>query len=522
MMLKFVPLAFAALLSFSAFAEGKAKLRWGADIQSGAPYSYKSPDDPNKVIGFEAEIVEALATELGMEVQFVQNNWEGLIEGLRRKDYDIVVNGLEITPDRAKEVYFTTPYYLTSEALAVRKATDGVAGLEDLKGKRVGTLEASLAQRILKEQKFPIEDVPYTEEVHAYGDLALARIDAVLLDEPIALYYAKPNPALKLVGEPIGRMEYGVAMRKSEAEFDLKVNAALEKLIRNGTIRAILERWNLWNPMTANAWGMDPVPQAKPAAYYKYLETAWAERSFQEKFEKYVSFLPLLAKGALMTLEISILAMALAMIVGLVTALCRLYGPMPLRWFALAFVELVRGTPLLIQLYLIFYGLPHIGIRFDPFFAAVIGLGLNYGACEAENYRAGILSIPKSQMDASQALGMSWGQSLRHIILPQAIRVVIPPVTNDFIALLKDSSLVSVISMVELTTTYGQLASTYFDYLGIGLLTAAVYFLIGLPFVRLSRYFELQMNTTQLKSTKSSNSWRAPVPGALREMFAKR
>jgi polar amino acid transport system substrate-binding protein len=149
---------------------------------------------------------------------------------------------------------------------------------------------------------------------------------------------------------------------------------------------------------------------------------------------------------------------------------------------------------LLIQLFLIFYGLPHLGVRLDPFVAAVLGLGLNYGACEAENYRAGILSIPKAQMDASQALGMSHGQSIRYVILPQAIRVVIPPVTNDFIALLKDSSLVSVITMVELTSTYGQLASTYFDYLGIGLLTAAVYFLIGLPFVRLSRYFESSLN----------------------------
>ncbi|MGZ3722507.1 MAG: ABC transporter permease subunit [Bdellovibrionales bacterium] len=502
-------------------AETKEKLRWGADIQSGAPYSYKSPEDPNKVIGFEAEIVDALAVELGMEVQFVQNNWEGLIEGLKRRDYDVVVNGLEITPDRAQEVYFSTPYYLTSEALAVRKVTEGVATLEDLKNKRVGTLEASLAQRILKEQKFPIEAVPYTEEVHAYGDLALGRVDAVLLDEPIALYYAKPNPTLKLVGEPIGKMEYGIALRKGDAEFNFRINTALEKLIRNGTIRTILEKWNLWNPMTAKAWGMDTTPLTKPTAYFKYLETAWAERSFQEKFEKYVSFLPLLARGALMTLEISILSMALAMIIGLIMALCRLYGPSPVAWSAMAFVELVRGTPLLIQLYLIFYGLPHLGIRFDPFFAAVIGLGLNYGACESENYRAGILSIPKSQMDASQALGMSWGQSLRHIILPQAIRVVIPPVTNDFIALLKDSSLVSVISMVELTTTYGQLASTYFDYLGIGLLTAAVYFLIGLPFVRLSRYFELQMNTTVMKSPKS-NGWRAPVPGALREIFAKR
>lgn len=497
------------------------KLRWGADVQSGAPYSYKSPEDPDKVIGFEAEIVSVLATELGMEVQFVQNNWEGLIEGLKRSDYDVVVNGLEITPDRAEEVFFTAPYYVTSETLAVRKATYDINQMIDLKGRRVGTLEASLAQRILKEQKFPLEIVPYTEEVHAYGDLALGRVDAVLLDEPVALYYAKPNVALKLVGDPIGHVEYGIAMRKGSSELNHRVSVALEKLIRNGTIRTILEKWNLWNSLTAQAWKMDTTPLTKPIAYNKYLETAWAERSWNEKLDKYISFLPLLARGAMMTLEISILSMILAMIVGLFTALVRLYGPRPMAWLAISFVELWRGTPLLIQLYLIFYGLPHIGVRLDPFLAAVIGLGLNYGACEAENYRAGILSIPKSQMDASQALGMSWGQSLRHIILPQAIRVVIPPVTNDFIALLKDSSLVSVISMVELTTTYGQLASTYFDYLGIGLLTAAVYFLIGLPFVRLSRYFEAQMNTTQLKSAKS-NGWRTPVPGALREIFVKR
>lgn len=497
------------------------KLRWGADIQSGAPYSYKSPEDPSKVVGFEAEIVDAIARELGMQAEFVQNSWAGLIEGLNRGDYEMVVNGLEITPDRANEVFFTPPYYLGSEALAVRQDNFTTNELRDLENKRVGTLEASLAQRILKKQTFPLEVVPYSEEVHAYGDLALGRVDAVLLDEPIALYYGKPNPQLKLVGGPVGRFEYGIALRKKDHERAVKVSAALEKLIRDGTVRRILEKWNLWNPMTAKAWGMDAKPQTQPEAYIKYLETAWAKRTFKEKFDKYLSFLPLLARGALMTLEISILSMVLAMFVGLMVALARLYGPSPVRWLGVSFTEVWRGTPLLIQLYLIFYGLPHIGIRFDPFIAAVIGLGLNYGACESENYRAGIMSIPKAQMDASQALGMSRWQSLRHIILPQAIRVVIPPVTNDFIALLKDSSLVSVISMVELTTVYGQLASTYFDYLGIGLLTAAIYFLIGLPFVRLSRYFERNMSTTGIKPPKNSSGWRTPMPGALREMFAK-
>jgi polar amino acid transport system substrate-binding protein len=480
-------------LNAASASAASGKLRWGADIESGAPYSYKSPEHPDKVIGFEAEIVAAVAGELGLEWQFVQNSWDGLIEGLKRGDYDIVVNGLEITPDRAQVVRFSRPYYVTAEILAVQSRNNDIHSLSEARDRRVGTLGASLAERILRQQPFPMNIFTYSEEVHLYGDLALGRLDAVLLDEPIALYYAKPNPELKLVGSRVGRMEYGIATRLEDKDLARGVDAALAKMIADGRLRAILERWNLWNDVTAQAWGMDPQIKTAPVAYESYLQTAWAKRSVAEKIRKYVSFLPLLAKGALMTLEISLLAMALAMMVGLIVALLRLYGPRPLAWAAVAFVEVFRGTPLLIQLFLIFYGLPHVGIRLDPFVAAVIGLGLNYGACEAENYRAGILSVPLAQSDAASALGMSWGQSLRHVILPQAARVALPPVTNDFIALLKDSSLVSVISMVELTTTYGQLASTYFDYLGIGLLTAAIYFLIGLPFVRLSRRFENQL-----------------------------
>jgi polar amino acid transport system substrate-binding protein len=258
-------------------------------------------------------------------------------------------------------------------------------------------------------------------------------------------------------------------------------------------LREILERWGIWNEMTAHAWGVDAKPKTAALAYDEYMKTTFGQKTFAEKSEKYWSILPALLKGAAMTIKISLLSMMLAMLVGLVIALARLYGPAPISFMALAFVELFRGTPLLIQLFLIFYGLPHLGIKLEPFVAAVLGLGLNYGACEAENYRAGILSIPRAQMDAAQALGMGFWQSLRYVIFPQALRVALPPITNDFIALLKDSSLVSVISMVELTTAYGQLASAHFDYLGIGLITAAIYFLIGLPFVRLSRYFEAHM-----------------------------
>jgi polar amino acid transport system substrate-binding protein len=487
-------------------------LRWAADIESGAPFSFKDPSRPDKIIGYEAEVIEAVAAELGMKPEFVQNNWEGLVEGLKRGDYDVVINGLEITPDRQQVVRFTSPYYVTFENLAVRRSNNTISAMKDLEGRRVGTLTGSLAQRILAEQSFPMSVVTYSEEAYLYNDLALGRIEAVLMDAPISLYYAKPNPELKLVGPPIGRMEYGIASRLENPELALKLDGAVKKLIADGTLRRILERWGLWNELVAKQWGQTVEPQSGAVAYERYLQTAFTKTSLQQRLVRYWSFMPLLAKGAWMTLKISILSMLLAMAVGLLVALGRLYGPLPVRWLAVSYVEIFRGTPLLIQLFLIFYGLPNLGIRLDPFLSAILGLGLNYAACEAENYRAGINSIPKAQMDAAQALGLSWWQSLRHIVLPQAFRVVIPPVTNDFIALLKDSSLVSVITMIELTNTYGQLASTYFDYLGIGLLTAAVYFLIGLPFVRLSRYFERNLNVQIIKP----QARLSPIPATLR------
>jgi polar amino acid transport system substrate-binding protein len=156
-------------------------------------------------------------------------------------------------------------------------------------------------------------------------------------------------------------------------------------------------------------------------------------------------------------------------------------------------VELVRGTPLLIQLYLIYYGLPNLGVRLNAFTAAVLGLALNYAAYEAENYRAGIQGIARGQMEAALALGMTRLLALRRVILPQAARLVIPPVTNDFIALFKDSSLVSVITMVELTKVYGMLATTTYDYIGLGLMTAALYFGLSYPASLLANYLERRL-----------------------------
>lgn len=467
----------------------KPILRWGADAQGGAPFIFYDPADPKRIIGFEVDFVEALAKELGMEPRFVQNQWDGLVPGMNLDNYDIIVNGLEITPDRAQEIDFSIPYYVGYEQLVVRKDTYDINALEDCKGRVVATMKATLAERIL--ETYPdIQIRSYDGQYEPYEDLIIKRNDAVLMDHPIALYYAYHRKELKFVGPPIGRMLYGVGLRKGQKELLQRINTAIQKLIDNGTLREIYERWNMWNPMMANYFNDHEPSNTPPVMWEAYLKAIGQQRNWKQRLLQYISYLPLLGQGALTTVELSVISMALAIVLGLLLALVRLYAPTPLSFLAVAYIELIRGTPLLIQLYIIFYGLPKVGLQLTPYVAAISGLALNYAAYEAENYRAGILSIPRSQMEAALALGMTRLQALRHVIVPQAMRLVIPPVTNDFISLFKDSSLVSVITMVELTKVYGNLANLNFDYIGLGLLTAGMYFLVGLPFVRLARLAE--------------------------------
>jgi len=203
--------------------------------------------------------------------------------------------------------------------------------------------------------------------------------------------------------------------------------------------------------------------------------------------------MPLFARGAAITLGLSLVSMALAVLLGLGVAVGRRYGPRAVRWACAAYVEFVRGTPLLIQLTMIYFGLPELGIRLEPFVAGCLALGLNYGAAEAENYRAGLESVPVGQAEAAEVLGLSRLSALRHVIGPQAIRISLPPMTNDFIALLKDSSLVSLVTLTELTKTYLNLGNAMRDHLGLGVLVALWYLAIGLPFALLSRRLEARL-----------------------------
>lgn len=482
-------------------------LRWAADPDSNAPYAFYSAQ--NKLTGFEYEIINALAEEMGRKAVFTPNNWDGLIPGLGRDLYDVVICGIEITPDKAAEVLFSNPYYVTFEQLVVNKGTPPITSLDQLRGKQIGTLGQTAAQTML-ERTPGVQVKTYDEEVNAYADVANGRLFGVLLDYPIAKYYATPNPNLQFTGPPFGQIEYGIAMRKGNTELRDELNAALQRLVESGKMRDILSKWGLWTPVVAGAFGQPEAPSL-PDTEFKAFIAAHAEgATLWTRLVKYASYWPLLLQGSIMTLQVSLIGMTIAIGVGFTLAIMRVFGPWPLRWLATLYIEIIRGTPLLIQLLIIFYGLPTIGIKLSPFIAGVIGLGLNYAAYEAENYRAGLLAIPRGQMEAARALGMTHAQGLRFVVIPQSFRLVLPPVTNDFISLLKDSSLVSMVTLLDLTGAYNRIATQTFDYFGTGLLVAAIYLLIGLPFVRLARWTEEKLAVDQRRPGQKPGLFTLP------------
>jgi polar amino acid transport system substrate-binding protein len=279
----------------------------------------------------------------------------------------------------------------------------------------------------------------------------------------------------------VGEGGYVAGVQRGEVALLHALDDAFDRLERSGRLHAILARWQLDNPRQRGVRDAPVSAAASPpsAAFTVSPHQLW-----------------LFVHGALVTIAISTAAMVLAGLFGLVLAIARLPSPyLPrvlLARAATIYVEVFRGTPVLLQLYVLYYGLARF-ISLDAFTAAALGLGLNYAAYEAEIYRAGIQAVPHGEVEAARALGMSGGLTLRRVILPHAVRFSLPGVANDFISLLKDSSLVSVITVIELTKRMTIAAVDGRSWLLPGALCAALYLAMSYPLSRLARSFELRL-----------------------------
>jgi polar amino acid transport system substrate-binding protein len=280
------------------------------------------------------------------------------------------------------------------------------------------------------------------------------------------------------LGGPVEPGFYVILARRGEKPLARALNAAILACWSDGTYPAVLQRYGLWNEtqrrrglLTDRDGNFQPDPTGESGGAQSPASDAGAVWRR----------IPLLVQAAGMTVFLSVVSMPLAITAGLFIALGRLYGARPLARVLSLYVELIRGTPLVLQLYFIFFVLPEVGLAMPPVVAAILGLAINYSAYEAEIYRAGLQAVPRGQMEAALSLGMSHRMALRRIIVPQAMRIVIPPVTNDFIALFKDTAVCSVITVVELSKAYYIHARSTGAVVELGLATACLYLAMSYP-----------------------------------------
>lgn len=471
-----------ASLSLLACARAQGALRWGADPSGGAPYVFADPAHPEQYVGYEKEMVEALAAAMNRRPEFVPTDWETIVEALRRGQFDIVVNGLEPTADRARLILFSKPYYIFQLQLTVRQGEGRVRALEDCRGLLVGTLGNTAASRLLEQEGVPFRG--YADPVGAYRDLELGRLDAVLMDVPMEMFYARANPRLRPAGEPFHRGAYVIGLRQGDEALKAEVDAAIDKIARDGSLERVLRKWNLWNAaqselQAAALTDAGGAGREAPVAYdltstaFNWREAVWR-----------------LARAALVTVLLAFGAMLIAVTLGLALAVGQTYGPAGLRVLSTVYVEFFRGTPVLVQLLFLYFGLPKLGVAMPGWLTALVGLGLNYAAYESQVYRAALEAVPRGQTEAASALGMGPALAFRRIIMPQALRIALPPMTNDFVSLFKDTSVAFAISVWELATAYRELANASGEFLLLGAVVSAFYLLMSLPLAHLARRLE--------------------------------
>jgi polar amino acid transport system substrate-binding protein len=455
----------------------RGELVWGGDVQGGEPYVYEDPANPSHLIGFEVDIMDAVARRLGVRSRMAQYSWPTLVPSLERGDFDVIANGLEATAERRTRILLSDPYFVYAETLTVRSDSD-VRSVFDLQGQRVGTLNQTYAYDILR-MLYGESVKVYDGNEEPYKDLELGRSDAVLLDNIIADRYGctPQHPTLKCIPYDVARGTYVIGIRKADPELKLAIDGALAAMRADGELERILRRDQLWDDrQTAAAPG-----EGRVTGQIRTLDG-----------EMVVQFLA----AAWVTLELSVLAFLLAVPIGMGLAVVRIYGSGPIRQAARLYIELFRGTPVLLQLFVLYYGLAQV-IDLGPMQAAVLGLGLNYAAYEAEVYRGALLAIPRGQSEAARALGLGPAQTLYHVLLPQALRLALPPMTNDFVSLLKDSSLVSVITVIELTKRMTIAAVDMRGWLIPGILCAAMYLALSFPLSELARRLERRLSRDQ-------------------------
>ena len=427
------------------------------------PFTYRDPRS-NQLTGYDIEVMQAVAKETGWKLDFVTSTFDALFPALDSKRIDLIANQVTINPERQARYAFSTPYTYSRGVIVVAKGTKGITSLADLKGKTTAQSETSNWAQVARDAGAKVQSVEGFAQAAAL--LKQGRVDAIVNDNIAVLDYLASTKTTDVrisgnAGSEISKQ--ALLFRSDDTALRDEANAALAKLAKSGALAKLSKSY-----FDADVSVADP-GKVK-------LKGSDTGRSTWQVVQDTAG--PMALAALKVTIPLTAISFLLGLVLALLAALARLSGN---RWVdapARFYISAIRGTPLLVQLFIVFYGLPEIGVDLPRPVAAVLALSLNVGGYAAEIIRASILSVPRGQFEAATTIGMSYRLAMRRIVLPQAARIAVPPLSNTLLSLVKDTSLVSVVLLTDLFRVAQNAASVSSRTLALYLLAAVYYWII--------------------------------------------
>lgn len=407
------------------------------------PFSYEKDGE---LTGFDVDVMRAVGEKLGVEIEFVKVQWDSMFEALKSGRVDMVANQVNINPERKALYDLSDPYVDTTGVVVVAEDNSDIKGVKDIRGKRAAQNVTSSWAEVAKKNGADIVAVDSVDK--AIENLRNGRVDVVVNDKLAANFAIKTlgdNAGVKVVAETDDRAQSALAARKGTGYMP-QINQALKELEDEGTIDAIYDEY-----FAAEA--------SPPTDWELVKQNAW----------------PMLVAGVKISLSLTVLSFALGLVIGLGLALSRMSKHPWLSGPTKAYIGLFRGIPVLVLLLFVFFGPSQFGLNLPPYLAAVITFTLNASAYCAEVIRGSLQSVPSGQWEAARTIGMDARTALRRIIVPQALRSAVPPLSNTMIELLKSTSLVSVILLTDPLRRAQFAAAPTFKFFTMYLLAGLVY-----------------------------------------------
>ena len=457
----------------------KKKYKISSD-SSFAPFVFQN--DQSKYTGIDMELIKAIAKDQGFTLEISNPGFDAAVSDVQNGNADGMIAGMTVTDARKATFDFSDPYYTTNSILAVQESSK-ISSYEDLKGKTVGVKNGTASQTFLEENKskYGYKIKTFSDGASMYDSLNSGSVAAIMDDEPVIKYAIKQGRKFKtpIEGTPSGQTAFAV-QKDSNPELIEMFNNGLANLKESGEYQKILDKY----------LSSDSEEATESTAVDE--TTIWG--LLQNNYKQLLS-------GLGVTIALALLSFAIAMVIGIIFGMFSVSPYKWLRWTAEIFVDVIRGIPLMILAAFIFWGIPNLiesmtghQSPINDFLAGTIALSLNAAAYIAEIVRGGIQAVPAGQMEASRSLGISYGKTMRKIILPQATKLMLPNFVNQFVIALKDTTIVSAIGLVELFQTGKIIIARNYQSFKMYAILAVFYLVIITLLTRFAKQLEKRAN----------------------------